>query len=454
VGVVHFGPGAFHRAHQAWYFDRLMERDPRWAITGVSLKSPSIADALEPQEGLYVLAELEAERSFRVIGSITGLLVATRERERVLQRMASPHVGWVSATITEKGYCLDGAGDLDLRHADIVHDIAHPREPESFIGYVVEGMRRRRAAGGAAPVVVSCDNLTDNGVLLKRAVVQFAHEIDPDLAVWIEGEARFPRTMVDSITPATDDHLRELVRCEVGVHDAWPVQRERFVQWVIEDCLPEAGPDIAGVGVTIAGDVGGFERAKLRLLNGAHSALAYLGLLRGHETVADAMADAGLADFIENMMRRDIAPLVHAPAALRLGDYITAVLDRFRNRSIRHLLSQIAWDGSKKLPFRLLETITQARVAGRPIERLSVPIAAWMVFVRKRSKAGEEIVDPLQVLLTSVGHACGDDPDEDVERFLRLPGVFPASLARDQEFRAALSRNYAALIVNPGTVVS
>jgi fructuronate reductase len=448
-GVVHFGPGAFHRAHQAWYFDQLLARDPRWAITGVSLRSSSIHDALAPQAGLYVLAELERQKSFHIIGALTELLVASRERETVLQRMASPEAGWISATVTEKGYCLTGPGDLDVRHPDIAHDLASPRLPESFIGYLVEGLGRRRAAGLKAPAIVTCDNLANNGRLLKRAVTQFAGELDRELASWIEAEVAFPRTMVDSITPATDDALRALVRTETGADDAWPVQRERFLQWVIEDCLPPNGPDLASGGVEITSDVGGYERAKLRLLNGAHSSLAYIGLLRGHETVAEAMADAELAIFVESMMRQDIAPCVLAPPGLDLPGYITAVLTRFRNPAIRHLLSQIAWDGSKKLPFRLLETIAETRAAGRPVDRLCIPIAAWMAFIRRQAKADVPIIDPLHEQLALAGRAC-EGKTNDIDRFFALPNIFPSALVNDPAFRTGVGKSYESFVANGG----
>jgi fructuronate reductase len=449
AGVVHFGPGAFHRAHQAWYFDRLMERDPRWAITGVSLRSTDVRDALAPQDSLYVLAELEQETSFRIIGALREVLVGAGGREAVMARMAAPETAWISATVTEKGYCLDGRGELDTKHPDIVADLASPRAPVSFVGYLVEGLRRRRAAGLAAPAVVSCDNIADNGRLLGAATVQFAEAQDKDLANWIRGEVAFPRTMVDSITPATDDALRQLVSERLGVEDAWPIQRERFTQWVIEDCLPANGPDLASVGVEITADVGAYERAKLRLLNGAHTTLAYLGLLRGHETVAEAMADGELAAFVEALMRNDIAPTVRAPQSLDTAAYIAAVLARFRNPAIRHKLSQIAWDGSKKLPFRLLDTIADAHSAGRPIERLCLAVSAWLAFLRRQALAGVAIVDPLEAKLIEIAKSGEGNAAKEVARFLALGEVFPARLRGDAQFAELVEGGYARLVADP-----
>jgi fructuronate reductase len=208
VGVVHFGPGAFHRAHQAFYFDQLLASDPRWGICAVSLKSPGVRDALEPQDGLYTLAQLDAETTFRIVGSIVEVLVAPEDPPSVFARLAAPTTRIVTLTVTEKGYTLSAEGGLDEKHPDIVHDLANPREPKSAVGYIVEGLRRRFAAGLAPYAVVACDNLADNGWRLKAAVVAFAAKVDADLAAWIEANGSFPRTMVDSITPATDDALR------------------------------------------------------------------------------------------------------------------------------------------------------------------------------------------------------------------------------------------------------
>ncbi|EJL20930.1 mannitol-1-phosphate/altronate dehydrogenase [Caulobacter sp. AP07] len=450
VGVVHFGPGAFHRAHQAFYFDQLLAKDPRWGISAVSLKSPGVRDALQPQDGLYTLAQLDAETTFRVVGSILEVLVAPEDPPAVFARLAAPHTRMVTLTVTEKGYCLTGDGKLDTAHPDIVHDLASPREPVSVIGYIVEGLRRRHQAGLPPYAVVACDNLADNGWRLKAATVAFAQAVDPVLAAWIETEARFPRTMVDSITPATDDALRARVEAATGLTDAWPIQREAFTQWVVEDVLgppSENGgaPDLASVGVTLTDDVRGFERAKLRLLNGVHSTIAYAGLLKGHETVFEAISDADLARLAEDLMVQDIIPTLTAPRGLDLAAYAQAILGRFRNPEIRHLLAQIAWDGSQKLPFRLLGTVADALAAGRPVDRLTLPLAAWMRFVRRRAAEGVAIVDPLADRLVETAAACTGDARADVGQFLKLEPVFSRALAGNPVFVAALEGAYATL---------
>ena len=443
VGVVHFGPGAFHRVHQAWFVDKILAHDPRWGICAVSLRSTEVRDALQPQDYLYTLATLDETVSYQVIGALREVLVAPQDPVRVLDRLSVPATRVVTITVTEKGYCLDGAGNLDVSHPDIQRDLRLPQSPSSLIGYLVEGLQRRRMADSPSLTVISCDNLVDNGARLARAVRQLAELRDPSLARWIEDRVRFPRTMVDSITPATTEALRERVDDVLKLRDRWPVQRESFVQWVLEDqAADSAGPDWAAAGVTLTDDVAAYDRAKLRLLNGAHSSLAYLGLLAGHETVAEAMRDPRLYSLVVAMMKEDIRPTLRAPRGLDLLAYIEAILRRFRNPEIRHALAQIAWDGSQKLPFRLLGTIADNLEAGRPIERLCLPVAAWMQFVRRRAAGGERVVDPLSERLFDIGRACQNRAVLDVPAFLALEQVFPTMLTRAEPFRDALARAY------------
>jgi fructuronate reductase len=449
TGIVHFGPGAFHRAHQAWFVENLLPHDLRWGISAVSLRSTAVRDALAPQDGLYTLVTLDAEVSYQVIGALREILVAPEDSQQVLQRLSAPATRVVTITVTEKGYCLTPDGGLDVANPDILRDLRDPRTPVSLIGYLVEALDRRRRAGSATPTIISCDNLIDNGTRLGRAVAQLARMRDASLASWIEDHAQFPRTMVDSITPATTDALRERVASTVGFTDRWPVQRERFVQWVMEDRLNGDGPDWQAAGVTVTNDVSAYERAKLRLLNGAHSTLAYVGLLAGCETVAEAMKDADLARFVASLMRDDIRPSLVAPRGLDLERYILAVLERFCNPALRHALAQIAWDGSQKLPFRLFPTIVAALAASRSIGRLCVPVAAWMQFIRRKALAREPVTDPLAVPLAEIGRACENRAVTDVTAFLRLDSVFPPALAADTRFVSAVSRAYDDLAGDP-----
>lgn len=399
-------------------------------MTGVSLNSRGVADALNPQDGLYTLALLDTETQYRVIGAI-GAVLTRDEPQAILAALAHEDTRIVSSTVTEKGYCLAADGTLDFSHPAIERDIeaaqAQGWVPGTFTGWLVRGLQVRRFAGQGGVTVLSCDNLTDNGRKLEAATIALAGAIDPETARWIADNVAFPNAMVDSITPATDDALRARVSAAIGMEDAWPIQRERFTQWVIEDRFAGERPALELAGVTFASEVRPFETAKLRLLNGAHSSLAYIGLGRGLETVADAMADRDLAAFVERLMREDIAPSVAAPPGLDLAAYISDILARFANPAIRHLLSQIAWDGSQKLPYRLLDTTRDALAAGRPIERLALPIAAWLRFLAASARDGRTVTDPLAgpllqraedwravLALREVFGNLGDDP-----RFLR-----------------------------------
>ena len=442
IGTVHFGPGAFHRAHQAFYFDRLLERDAARAICAVSLRTPSLRDALAPQDGLYTLVELDEAPTMRVIGAIREMLVAAESPGAVANRLLDPDTSVVTMTVTEKGYCLDGAGGLDLAHPDIAHDLCRPEAPRSLVGWLVHGLEQRRELGLPPWLVVSCDNLSGNGPTLRRAVLAFAAQWDAGLAAWIGERVRFPRTMVDSITPATDQALRERVAQAIGLEDVWPVQRERFTQWVIEEADCAGQPDWASVGVTVSRDVAAYERAKLRLLNGAHSTLAYVGLLAGLQTVAEAMAQPTLRRFIERMMIEDIEPTLTMPQPGALALYRQSILRRFENPAMRHQLAQIAWDGSQKLPIRILGTIAEALRAGRSPTRLTVPIAAWMQFVRARARDGIAIVDPLASQLTALGRQATGKANHDLPLYFGLPGVFPAALAQEPRFTRALGETY------------
>jgi fructuronate reductase len=414
----------------------------------VSLHSVGVRDALAPQDGLYSLAILDVEPRLQVIGAVREVLVAPASPDRVLARMASPEVRLMALTVTEKGYGLDASGALNLSDPAVAHDLTFAdATPNSVVGWIVAGLKARRAAGLEPFVTLSCDNLTDNGGKLGRAVAAFAKASgQTDLANWIATQARFPSSMVDSITPATDDALRTKVAAALGVEDAWPIQREAFSQWVIEDALDPDGPDLASVGATLTTDVGLFERAKLRLLNGAHSSLAYLGLLAGLTTVSEAIAEPRLKAFVARLMREDIAPSLASDAGLDLEAYTAAILSRFANPALRHELAQIAWDGSKKLPFRLLGTIDDAYAGGRSVERLALPIAAWMLFVRARIAGGEPLVDPMAAVLAE---CVGGAVDEDVDRFFTATDVFGQLGDRTHDFRAVVGAAHQRLRADP-----
>jgi fructuronate reductase len=443
VGIVHFGPGAFHRGHQACYVDSLLPRDSRWAICGAELLPTGLAAEAVPQDHLYVVAELDAQIRYRIVGSHTRYLKAVGQSDLIFEQLLSPKLKLVTMTVTEKGYYLDGAGVLDLNNPAMAGDLANPTAPKTLVGWVTEGLARRKAAGMAPFIPISCDNMVMNGHKLHAAVLKFAEARgDRDLTAWIADKVVFPSTMVDSITPAATDELKDRIEKEVGLRDEAPVQREAFLQWVIEDVLGPDAPDFASVGAMLTKDVAAYEFAKLRLLNGAHSTLAYAGLMRGHSSVGEAMADKKLSHCVELMMREDIVPSLRKTPGLNFSAYIADLLDRFRNPALTHKLIQIASDGSQKLPYRILGSLIDALAGGRRIDRFTVSLGAWMRFVGRQAKAGIAFQDPLNDKLTEIGKACTGEAQADVPRFLALREVFPADLAENGKFRQALMAAY------------
>ena len=435
TGIVHFGPGAFHRAHQAAYIDAVLDHDPRWGIAAVSLRTRGTIAALEEQGGAYTIGIRDAEPGWRVIAAHNRFLAADDAAE-TLALLSSSDVGLVTSTVTEKGYCLAPDGTLDLAHPDIVHDLPGASTPRSLIGWIVAGLAARRDARIAPFVPMPCDNLANNGAKLHAALAAFARLRDPDLARWIEGEVRVPGTMVDSITPASDAAFLDMAEAALGRRDEAAVQRETFVQWVIEDIGRPLGPDLGAVGATITNDVAGYENAKLRLLNGPHSTLAYVGLLRGHASVAEAMGDAALAAFVEAMMTDEIAPMLRPVPGLDLADYIAAVLRRFRNPAILHRLEQIAQDGSQKLPYRLVDTLSEARTRGLLPARICAALGCWIAFAMQRSRAGVPIIDPLGAAIADA--AVEGDGSSVLGRLLAAGILLPPVLAQDDAVTHAI----------------
>ncbi|MGJ4942200.1 mannitol dehydrogenase family protein [Bradyrhizobium sp. HKCCYLS1011] len=438
TGIVHLGLGAFHRGHQAVYTDALLKDDPRWGILGVSLRSPDTRDALQPQGGLYsVSASDGATLQRRVIGALTGLVVAPEDPAGLLRRLAEPSVRVVSTTVTEKGYSHDPAtGVLRTDDPDIRHDSLDLTHPCSTLGVIVGGLRLRRQQGLPPFAVLACDNLPANGHTLRGLVVAFAELLDRDLAKWIADEVRFPSTMVDRIVPATTDADRDEVRAAFGLEDAWPIVTEPFSQWVIEDNFGGDRPDWDGSGAQFVRDVAPFELMKLRLLNGAHSTLAYLGYLMGCQTVAEAMAEPALAQFVADMMREDVTPTLPALGGFDVAAYRAALMARFRNPALKHRTSQIAMDGSQKLPQRVLGTIRDRLALGLPIARLALAVAGWMRYVSGTDEQGQpiELHDPLAARLRALANDVGPVAGRLAPALLSVTSIFGSDLPADRRF--------------------
>lgn len=429
IGIVHFGPGAFTRAHQAVYTDDAMARSGGdWGICAVALNSARAKTALGPQDGLYTLAIRDLAPSFRLIGAIKEVLFAGEDKDAILDRLCAAQTRFVTLTITEKGYAVDASGRLDLSNPMIQSDLADPDAPVSAMGYIVLAARKRLSAGLDPLCVISCDNLPNNGDRLRAACADLAAEMDADTALYnhIRRVMRFPNTMVDAITPSTDDVVLDTVETALGLRDMAAVQREAFAQWVIEDNLPADRPDWAGAGAIITSNVHAFETTKLRILNGAHSALTYLGLLLGHATVGDAVADARLRKFVDVMIRTEAVPTLTAPDGLDLSDYWDATLARFDNPHIEHRLEQISHDGSQKIPARILPVIMHH---GGTAAHATIVAAGWIVWTRDRRGTDRA---PTDGFLSQLGDRL-PDPDLDIAAYvdgmLALSAIFPTELS-------------------------
>jgi fructuronate reductase len=449
VGIVHLGLGAFFRAHGALYIAEAMKKSGGdWGIVGISLVRPDQRDRLAPQGFAYTALELGPEgETAQVVDVVQDVLVAPEDPGAVLAAMADPAVRIVSLTVTEKGYCHDPAtGRLNRAHPDIVHDLAHPQAPRSAPGFLVRALERRRAAGTAPFTVLCCDNLPDNGAMVRGVVLELARLVDPVLADWIAAEGAFPSTMVDRIVPATKPEDIERVAALTGRLDLSPVLHEPFRHWVIEDAfVGGARPDLGAVGVQLVSDVRPFELMKLRMLNGTHSSLAYLGYLAGHETIAGTVADPVFAAFCRHLWRQEIAPTLAPPEGVDLQDYARQLFERYANPAIRHRTWQIAMDGSQKLPQRILGTLADNRAAGRPSPGLTLAVAAWMRYVGGIDERGEpiDVRDPLAARLKALSDA-GSDPAEKVAALLSVSEVFPGGYA-DDALRTTLAAAYGRL---------
>lgn len=404
-GIVHLGVGAFHRCHQAVYVDDcLAAGEASWSIVGVSLRSADTRDALAPQDNLYALGVKSGERQdLRVIGSISSLLVAPESPAALLDVLTDPRIRIVTLTVTEKAYLRGAGGALDTDHPDIRHDLANPGSPRSLHGFLTEALRRRREAGVQPFTLLCCDNLPSNGAALRRVLLDFAGLRGGDLQRHIASDVAFPSSMIDRIVPATTDEDRAWVSAELGVEDAWPVVTEPFSQWVVEDNFPAGRPDWERFGVTMVSDVTPFEEMKLRLLNGAHSAIAYLGLLKGHATVDRAFGDSAIRAFVERLWGEAI-PTLPADAGLDPQDYVRRLSRRFDNPALKHQTRQIGTDGSQKLPQRIVAPALARLKSGGAADHLALVLAAWIAACAARGGSLPEghFTDPLDQALVQI----------------------------------------------------
>ncbi len=460
IGIVHLGLGAFHRAHQAVYLERYRQRsgDGEWGVCSANLRSSvGLVDGLRAAGHRYHVAEYADSKNItlREIGVIEEALFSgrdadghwSRDREALLARMASEDTRVVTLTVTEKGYFLNPAsGELKIDDPMIIGDMASPQQPRTAPGLLVEALAQRRDAGLAPFTVLSCDNMPDNGKRTRQAVVQLAEHRDAELASWIASEVAFPCSMVDRIVPAmTDADFERLA--SLGVTDPNAVVCEAFTQWVVEDNFPQGRPNWEAEGVEMVADVAPFETMKLRMLNGSHSLLAYLGALAGIETVYEGINNAELRALLRRYMIEEAAPTLEMPEGIDLDAYADSLLERFANDSLRHRLQQIAMDGSQKLPQRWLSGALERSTAGQSSPCVALGIAAWIRYTAGQDLQGNSypVDDPLTKRFAELHQRHGSDPSALVAAYLAMDDVVPSELAAYKGFVQAVLVAYQAL---------
>jgi len=444
--IVHFGFGAFHRAHQALLTDRVLNaKGGDWGICEISLFSgDTLMSQLRAQDHLYTVLEKGAEGNQPiVIGAVHECLNAKLDSlAAIIEKFCEPQVAIVSLTITEKGYCIDPAtGKLDTQNPRIVHDLENPQEPHSAPGILVEALHRRRERGLQPFTVLSCDNIPDNGHVVKNAVLGMAQKRSPELAEWIAEQVSFPGTMVDRIVPAaTEESLAEIAR-ELGVEDPCAISCEPFIQWVVEDNFVAGRPEWELAGVQMVQDVLPWEQMKLRMLNGSHSFLAYLGYLAGYAHINECMEDDAFRDAARRLMLDEQAPTLRI-TGVDLTDYADSLIARFANPALQHRTWQIAMDGSQKLPQRMLEGIRVLIQRESRWPLLALGIAGWMRYVSGVDERGNpiDVRDPLSDKIRSLVESSSDA--ERVSALLTLSEIFGIDLPNNPSFVAAVSDAY------------
>ncbi len=440
--IVHFGFGAFHRAHQALLTDRVLNaQGGDWGICEISLFSgDQLMAQLRAQDHLYTVLEKGAEgNQAYIIGAVNECMNAKLDSlAAIIEKFCEPQVAIVSLTITEKGYCIDPAtGKLDLTQPRIAHDLQEPGEPHSAPGILVEALSRRRERGLPAFTVLSCDNIPDNGHIVKNAVLGMAQTRSAELAQWIDAHVSFPSTMVDRIVPAATDESLAEIAAELGVADPCAISCEPYIQWVIEDNFVAGRPQWEVAGVQLVEDVRPWEQMKLRMLNGSHSFLAYLGYLAGFAHISDCMQDDVFRRAARQLMLGEQAPTLSI-TGVDLNAYADNLIARFSNPALKHRTWQIAMDGSQKLPQRMLDSIRVHLQRESHWPLLALGVAGWMRYVSGTDDADEaiDVRDPLADKIRAIVDTSSEA--ERVRALLALSEIFGTDLPADPRFVDAI----------------
>ncbi|MBI0156809.1 mannitol dehydrogenase family protein [Gilliamella sp. M0364] len=451
--IIHIGFGAFHRAHQALFTDRLLNKgNSDWAICEVNIVGgEELINDIRKQDHLYTVLEKGAtSKQAYIIGSVKESLLAPIDGiETILEKMADPVVEIVSLTVTEKGYCmLSGGAGLDLNNQLIISDLSSPNKPMSAPGVIVEALYRRMLRGLKSFTALSCDNMPENGLVLKKAILDLANARDPELAKWIETNTTFPCTMVDRIVPAaTAETLTEIQDVLGGMFDPCGIACEPFIQWVIEDNFVTARPNWNEVGAEFVDNVVPYEEMKLRMLNGSHSFLAYLGYLAGYEHINDCMNDESYKQATLSLMLQQQAPTLNVSPQVNLQQYAEKLIERFSNPSLKHRTWQIAMDGTQKLPQRMLDSICWHIKHNSDFSLLALGVAGWMRYVggiddhKQIIDLRDPMVDELKKIVTA-----SDDGIERVNALLTLDAVFGSDLPNNSLFKDKVTQHYLCLM--------
>jgi mannitol 2-dehydrogenase len=419
VGIVHFGVGGFHRAHQAMYVDSLMDEGKAldWGIcrVGVMPFDIEMRDAMLLQDCLYTLVVKDPKGQWtpKVIGSIVKYLYAPDNPQATIEQMADPATRIVSLTVTQGGYNFHPVtGKFDSENLAIQADLAPGAVPATTFGLIIEAVARRRERGIEPFTVMSCDNIESNGHVAQEVFTAFARLRDPEFGDWVAATVRFPNSMVDRITPATTDEDRSQITERFGVEDVWPVVCEPFSQWALEDDFSAGRPPFEDVGVQVVSDVLPYELMKLRLLNAGHQAMCYFGYLAGYRLVHELAQDPLVANFLLNFMNREATPTLAPVPGINLEDYKLQLIERFSNAAVRDTVARLCAKGSDRIPNFLLPVVHDNLAAGRDVRLAAAVVASWARYSEGLDERGEpiQVVDRLADQLKAIAAKQRSDP--------------------------------------------
>ncbi|NKM69500.1 mannitol dehydrogenase family protein [Rhizobium laguerreae] len=436
AGIVHFGVGNFHRAHQAIYLDDLFNAgtDHDWAIVGAGVlpSDAAMREKLAAQDFLTTVVEQDNNKTAARVTAPMIDILPVGDAAAIIARLADPEIRIVSMTITEGGYFIDASGTFNPQHPAIAADGENPGAPKTVFGLIVAGLKARKSKGIGPFTVMSCDNIPHNGIVTANAVVGTAALSDPAFADWIRANVAFPNAMVDRITPATSQREVDFLRDNFQIEDSWPVYCEEFKQWVLEDKFTAGRPALEKVGVTFVADVTPYEHMKIRILNGGHAAIAYPAALMDIHFVHDSMEDPLIRAFLAKLEKDEIIPIVPPVPNTSLTDYFALIEHRLLNPKIADTIPRLAQDGSNRQPKFILPSTLDNLRQGRDVVGLALVSALWCRYFAGKTDSGKDIVfnDASAERLHAAALKAKDDPSA----FLIFDDIF-GEVAKSELFR-------------------